>query len=323
MKRGYWVGVAAFCLMLLPGNMQPAYAAENSNGGHWQQEERGKKFINADDTNPAGQWWLVDGAWYLFDNNGYALKGWQKQGEIWYYFNEQGAMHTGWLKQEDQWYYLAPGGHMMVGWLKDNEKWYYFDGSGVMQRDWIEVDKKWYYLNQDGSMAIGNKTFDGTIYKFEATGALKTSYISSDEPFGGYGVISYNDNEQAVLDYINDIRSDHDRKSLTAVEFYNEIADFRCESALKYGYNASKKTITGQGDIKTYLKSIKKPVSGTCTEVYLSRAASVEAALERFTTNSSTSGIAKNLFENNTYSKIGISVVEQRDYYYVLMILVK
>lgn len=323
MKKSYLVGVAAFCLMLLPGNMQPVLAAENANGGHWQQEDQGKKFINEDQTNPIDQWWLIEGGWYLFDSDGYTMKGWQSKGNLWYYLDEQGAMYTGWLKEDNKWHFLNSGGYMMVGWLKDDGKWYYFDASGVMQKDWTEINKKWYYLNGDGSMAIGNKTIDGTIYKFEATGELKTSYINSEDPFGGYSVASYNDDEQAVLDHINEIRSDNDKKSLTAVEIYNEVADFRCESAIKYGYNTSKKTITGQGDIKTYLKSIKKSVSGTCSEVYLGRYASVEAAMEKFATNSATSSIAKNVFENSTYSKIGISVIEQKEYYYILMILVK
>lgn len=83
--------------------------------------------------------WFIDrsnGAWYYFDNNGYAKKGWLNNNGAWYYLNEySGQMQKGWSYINGQWYYLASTGAMQTGWINDGGKWYFCDGSGKMLKN--------------------------------------------------------------------------------------------------------------------------------------------------------------------------------------------
>jgi len=94
-------------------------------------------------------WAQVNNNWYLIDNTGNPLKGWQNDGKGWTYLaHENSAMKTGWLKDGSAWYYLKDNGYMATGWVKDGDNWY--------------------YLKENGSMAT-DTTVDG--YTVDATGA--------------------------------------------------------------------------------------------------------------------------------------------------------
>ncbi len=121
--------------------------------------------------------------WYYFDERGYIVTGWLKEGENWYYLNPlsdgtQGKMYIGWklidgnwcyfkedgvlvtntwyqllYKETNEWYYFNEKGYMVTGWLKEGENWYYLnpqsDGTqGKMYTGWQLIDEKWYYFNE-------------------------------------------------------------------------------------------------------------------------------------------------------------------------------
>lgn len=78
----------------------------------------------------AGRWAYIDGRWYVFDQKGYMIKGWFKQGEDWYYMNPaNGAMLSGqWVDVDGKSYYLTQSGLMARGgYIEDaSEKLYFF-----------------------------------------------------------------------------------------------------------------------------------------------------------------------------------------------------
>lgn len=328
------LGVLALCLSLLVFTPLTSNAAENSEGGQWAVEQQGKKYVNADGTNPVNRWWLIQGTWYLFDGNGYATTGWQKHNDVWYYMDANGMMKLGWLNDGGTWYHLSPSGQMSTGWVRDGNYWYYMNLSGAMQTGWTKAENnRWYFLNDSGQMTIGNKIQDGSIYKFETSGELKTVYIddSDDDPIGSYYVHTYGENEQAFLDLINENRAENNRNALVVDDRLNEVAAYRLDMALKYSYDTRNKSITGIGTLKEYLKSIHYLTNRTCAEVYIrpsSSRHSLDDALSRFENDSANSNIAKNAFENTTYSRIGIAteIVTQsngNEWLYVMIVLVK
>ncbi|OOM54588.1 autolysin [Clostridium beijerinckii] len=81
-------------------------------------------------------WAQVNNNWYLIDNTGNPLKGWQNDGKGWTYLaHENSAMKTGWLKDGSAWYYLKDNGYMATGWVKDGDNWYYLKENGSMAAD--------------------------------------------------------------------------------------------------------------------------------------------------------------------------------------------
>lgn len=147
---------------------------------------------------------------YFFDESGAMQIGWVKKAEGWYYANQNGAMQTGWKYINKRWYYLDgenkenPGimiekckkeikkkfyffnnsGAMQIGWVKKAEGWYYTNQKGVMQTEWKYVNKKWYYLDENNytnpglMLSKGKKSINKKEYFFDASGAMKTGWIS-------------------------------------------------------------------------------------------------------------------------------------------------
>ena len=78
----------------------------------------------------AGRWAYIDGRWYVFNQKGYMIKGWFKQGPDWYYMNPaDGAMISNqWVDVDGKSYYLTQSGLMARnGYIEDaSEKLYFF-----------------------------------------------------------------------------------------------------------------------------------------------------------------------------------------------------
>ncbi|NFL58877.1 cell wall-binding protein [Clostridium botulinum] len=92
--------------------------------------------------NPIKNAWFIDrntNAWYYFQADGTAKKGWFNNNGHWYYLNQySGQMQTGWSYINGEWYCLNPqSGAMQTGWIKSDWSgdWYYCDGSGKMLRN--------------------------------------------------------------------------------------------------------------------------------------------------------------------------------------------
>ncbi|WP_421572354.1 NlpC/P60 family protein [Slackia exigua] len=145
----------------------------------------------------------VHGSRYLFDANGWARSGWQKNDGVWmhfdpktfaavtgwnrltwndraswYLFDAEGRMLTGWQKNDRKWYLLSDSGRMLKGWQKDEGSWYHmaFDG-GAMETGWIKSGGSWYLLGESGRMRTGWQKVDGSWYHLDDYGRMDTGWL--------------------------------------------------------------------------------------------------------------------------------------------------
>ena len=142
--------------------------------GQWVQDAGGWWYRFADGTYPRGQALVIDGETYRFDQSGYLLTGWVRDGGYWFHHGASGAMSTGWLVDGGAWYYLIPGwGAMAIGWVEDGGEWYYLNAAGHMTTGWQKIEGSWFYLGDSGKMATGWRHIDGYWHFFEPTGELR------------------------------------------------------------------------------------------------------------------------------------------------------
>jgi len=166
----------------------------------WLFDKQANVYCYLDENGLRKTGWIKDKEkWYLLDNRGAMLTGWQElNGKKYYLDSQSGAMKTGWYKEvvsqsnatdssnetssdtgtnantgtTENWYYLNSDGSMKTGWFSEGGKWYFLNTNGVMQKGWLISSNLKYYLNSDGSMATGTKTIDGKVYKFNSNGVL-------------------------------------------------------------------------------------------------------------------------------------------------------
>ena len=84
----------------------------------------------------AHEWVLVNGNWWAFGEDSYAVPGWNRDSAYggWFYIDPQTGMKRGWIFVDEKWYYL-------------NEK---TDGKGgIMLANCLTPDG--YYVKEDGS----------------------------------------------------------------------------------------------------------------------------------------------------------------------------
>lgn len=146
----------------------------------WIKNSTGWWFKNKDGSYPKGEWKYIGKQWYLFDNQGYMLTGWQKSKDKWYYMNDSGHMQKGWIQLKNQWYYLDESGAMKKWWFqtKKDGAWYYADRHGHMRTGWIKnKSNQWFYLEDSGRMATGLIKVDGKHYFLQPNGVLITDEI--------------------------------------------------------------------------------------------------------------------------------------------------
>ena len=153
----------------------------------------------------------IDGKYYIFDENGHMLSGWQPYGnnDNLYYLGSDGAMKTGWRyleppydEDEDDytygpesddgqyWYYFAPSGKKYCTSTGDEEgeyrvsridgKYYCFDSTGKMQTGWV-------YMDGDPDSASSNtiehwRYFAEPEIKNAKVGAAITGWLSLEPP---------------------------------------------------------------------------------------------------------------------------------------------
>lgn len=78
----------------------------------------------------ADEWKQIDGEWYYFNSNGYALESqWILWKNVWYWLDENCKMaHNKWLQINGKWYYFFDSGEMARNTTIDG---YYLDDSGA------------------------------------------------------------------------------------------------------------------------------------------------------------------------------------------------
>ena len=136
----------------------------------WHVDENGIRHHYNDKGVMQTNCWVFDTYWYLLDENGVALTGWQNQNGTTYYLDPStGAMKTGWLKDNGNWYWFNGAGAMATGWAWDGSNWYYMNANGVMQTGWLNLNGTWYWLDTaSGAMGTG-WIWDGSAYYFCAS----------------------------------------------------------------------------------------------------------------------------------------------------------
>lgn len=132
----------------------------------WVEDSTGWWYRDEDGNYPKSKWEKINGSYFRFDDNGYALEN------TWY--------------QDDEglWYWLKPGGFMAVGWQLINNKWYFFNNVGEMQTGWIQYFDKWYYCtNENGDMVSKEvRKIGDAYYYFNSNGEmLEKAFVRVDE----------------------------------------------------------------------------------------------------------------------------------------------
>ena len=106
-----------------PAQVEYPLGWNKSKDGQWW-------YADTPHSHVAGRWAYIDGRWYVFDQKGYMIKGWFKQGPDWYYMNPaDGTMLSGqWVDVDGKSYYLTQSGLMARnGYIEDaSEKLYFF-----------------------------------------------------------------------------------------------------------------------------------------------------------------------------------------------------
>lgn len=111
----------------------------------WHVDTNGRFYYQGNGVVLKGTWYLIDGSFYRFSDNGYILVN------QWFKDNATGY-----------WYYLGGDGRMLIGWQCINGTWYYFkpengNGYGTM------------YMNT--TLQINDATWGSGMYAFDANGA--------------------------------------------------------------------------------------------------------------------------------------------------------
>lgn len=119
--------------------------------GRWEDTDYGRTFVRNNGTRVRSVWGQLPDAWYYFDIDGYACKGWQLIGGFWYYLDPATyVMRTGWLDMGTGRYYLDPA-------------------TGAMRTGWVSIDGKWYYFNPVSSNGEAGKKPLGELYQNTVT----------------------------------------------------------------------------------------------------------------------------------------------------------
>lgn len=100
-------------------------------GGKWRNYLEGSRYEDADGQFLPGGWQLIEGYWYLLDQDGYRLTGWQTAEDGRYYLGTDGRMAIGWFVWEDAWYYAGADGRLQSGRVMTQPGvWYEVDEEG-------------------------------------------------------------------------------------------------------------------------------------------------------------------------------------------------
>ena len=212
--------------------------------GQWIHKAGGWTFVVKGEPLTS-EWEEIDGSWYYFDKDGYAVQDtWKKIGGSWYLFDDGCHMLTGWQKPERAWYYLDSSGAMVQGWRKirydGTMSWFYFrtgDSDGQMLTGWRTIpydgsDRDFYFT--DDGVLTGWQKIDGSYYLLEGSGALvrgwyfggvNTYYLGADgamatgwQRIDGFWYLFDDDGHRLTgwqKPYVNWYRFDDDGKMLT------------------------------------------------------------------------------------------------------------
>lgn len=156
------------------------FSASYVKKSDWRTDSNGKYYVLGN-SYAKDQWLEIDGKYYRFDSNGYALVStWYKEDNKWFYLDEEGIRVSDWKKVNGSWYYMNDEGIMQTGWKKIGGVWYYLQSSGAMKKGWLKLGQKWYFLSGSGAMVTGWKDINNKKYYFVPSGEMKTGWLKLD-----------------------------------------------------------------------------------------------------------------------------------------------
>ena len=176
------------------GVMQTNFEYENKYFGEdgkavsmqWVQFGNKWRYYGADTTYCTGQFVYMNDEFYAFDDDGFALSGWQKIGDYWYYLTEKGLSLTNQWVDGDMYYVDADGKMVTNRWI-DNSNYVGADGKKTVNT-WEQVDGKYKYKLGDGTYATDRLILDkGKYYVVDYNGYMVTddvTYVSNYNEVG-------------------------------------------------------------------------------------------------------------------------------------------
>lgn len=176
------------------GVMQTNFEYENKYFGEdgkavsmqWVQFGNKWRYYGADTTYCTGQFVYMNDEFYAFDDDGFALSGWQKIGDYWYYLTEKGLSLTNqWV--DGNMYYVDADGKMVTNRWIDNSSYVGADGKKTVNT-WEQVKGKYKYKLGDGTYATQRLILDkGKYYAVDYDGYMvtdDTAYVSNYNAIG-------------------------------------------------------------------------------------------------------------------------------------------
>lgn len=172
-----WVRYGSSCYYLDEKGEMATKRLIHTDGDLYYVESDGVKVVNQwvsisdgnspEETQAAATWYYfgpkgkayrnikkrIDGKYYIFDENGHMLSGWQSYGNdgALYYLGtaDEGWAHIGWQNLES--HKNEPGTY-----------WYYFGPNGNSYQDMKKkIDGRYYIFDEDGQMLSGWQSYDG------------------------------------------------------------------------------------------------------------------------------------------------------------------
>ena len=176
------------------GVMQTNFEYENKYFGEdgkavsmqWVQFGNKWRYYGADTTYCTGQFVYMNDEFYAFDDDGFALSGWQKIGDYWYYLTEKGLSLTSQWVDGDMYYVDADGKMVTNKWI-DDSNYVGADGKKTVNA-WEQVNGKWKYKLGDGTYASQRMVlYNGKYYAVDYDGYMVTdgtAYVSNYNVIG-------------------------------------------------------------------------------------------------------------------------------------------
>ncbi len=157
--------------------MVTGYLDNGDGKSYWLDESKGLVYDE----------WVKDaqGNWLHTNTEGCLVTGWYRAGDgAWWYFDNNGYAQFGALTKLNKPYYIDYSkGLLYDSWAKDTKgNWLHTDDSGVLATGWFKTKSGyWYYFNQDHTMKTGNVVDKGCTYWLDKNNGLLYNEWAQDE----------------------------------------------------------------------------------------------------------------------------------------------
>lgn len=126
--------------------------------GESPEDYNKKKYIKANEEYASCEWLSLDGSWYYFGADEYAVTGLQEINGSTFKFTNSGTLETGWVD-------ITSHSEMTDSDSISSKKPHreYVTDDHTLLTGWQEIDGSKYYFDTKGEMATGNVTLDETF----------------------------------------------------------------------------------------------------------------------------------------------------------------